>query len=422
MNLKSTMSSKLDVAIIGGGIIGVSCAYELAKQGLQVAVFEKGTLGCEQSSRNWGWIRVVDRHLAEVPLALRAQELWRSLQQQIDVGYRETGLLYLQENEDDHAGHQRWLESVGRETTNACLIGPDSVSRKLPSGNRKWTGALYCPTDGVAEPAYATQRIAQLAQAAGCHVFEHCAVRGIDTAAGAVSGVVTEHGRISASAVLCAGGVWSRLLCTNTGVAFPQLKVRATVFRTSPLDAGLETSVNAKDFTCRKRADGGYTVSQFNTSYVDIVPDSFRLFSQFLPTWLQNKGFVRLRFGKRFFEEMALPCRFDLDRISPFELHRVLSPEPSARAVMKGWKNLTHSFPVFLNGRVDQAWGGYIDVTPDALPVIGPANEIPGLYLASGFSGHGFGIGPAAGELIAKIINGSRHEPNARPFRLERFH
>jgi glycine/D-amino acid oxidase-like deaminating enzyme len=411
----------VDVAVIGGGVIGVSAAYALAKAGITVAVFEKATLACEQSSRNWGWVRTLTRDVPEVPLAIRANHLWGEIQGMTDVGFRRTGMLYLQENEADAASHQAWIDAARDHGLDACLIGRQAALRYLPQSRRAWQGALFSATDGVAEPQLATQGIAALARAQGGIIVEHCAVRGIERAAGQVSAVITEHGRVGAQAVLVAAGAWSRLFCGNLGADFPQLKIRGSVLRTEPFDAGLAATINGKDFTCRKRADGGYTVSQFGASMADLVPDSFRLMRQFLRPWLANNTLVRLRVGKRFFQELAIPRRFALDRVSPFERHRVLDPLPSRRGVEQAWRRLADAFPVFEGARIAQSWAGYIDVTPDALPVMSPVPGVPGLYLASGFSGHGFGIGPAAGEAMANLIQGNTPDVDMRAFRFGRF-
>jgi glycine/D-amino acid oxidase-like deaminating enzyme len=411
----------VDVAIIGGGVIGVSAAYALAKAGITVAVFEKATLACEQSSRNWGWVRTLTRDVPEVPLAIRANHLWGEIQGMTDVGFRRTGMLYLQENEADAASHQAWIDAARDHGLDACLIGRQAALQYLPQSRRAWQGALFSATDGVAEPQLATQGIAALARAQGAIIVEHCAVRGIERAAGKVSAVITEHGRVGAQAVLVAAGAWSRLFCGNLGADFPQLKIRGSVLRTEPFDAGLAATINGKDFTCRKRADGGYTVSQFGASMADLVPDSFRLMRQFLRPWLANNTLVRLRVGKRFFQELAIPRRFALDRVSPFERHRVLDPRPSRRGVEQAWRRLADAFPVFEGARIAQSWAGYIDVTPDALPVMSAVPGLPGLYLASGFSGHGFGIGPAAGEAMAHLIQGNTPAVDMRAFRFERF-
>ncbi|AZW29425.1 NAD(P)/FAD-dependent oxidoreductase [Bordetella bronchiseptica] len=419
--VNEALPRRVDVAVIGGGIIGVSAAYALARAGVSVALFEKGRLAGEQSSRNWGWVRTLCRDAAEIPLALRAHALWTEIQAEVDVGYRRTGMLYLQEDERDAAAHQRWIEQARAYGVDAALLGREAALRCLPASRRPWSGAMYSASDGVAEPELATHGIATLARRHGAALFEQCAVRGLDTAAGRVDGVVTERGRVAAEAVVMAAGAWSRLLCGNSGADFPQLKVRGSVLRTAPCDLPLAATVNGKDFTCRKRADGGYTVSQFGASMADIVPDSFRLLGKFYRAWLANNAFVKLRLGKRFFEELAIPRRFALDRATPFEQCRVLDPAPSASAVARAWQRLVQAFPDFRATSVAASWGGYIDVTPDALPVISPVPALDGAYLASGFSGHGFGIGPAVGELVADMIRGRAAQSAVQPFRFTRF-
>lgn len=411
----------VDVAIVGGGIIGISTAYALARAGVRVALLEKATLGCEQSSRNWGWVRTLGRDVPEVPLAIRANQLWGDIQQRTDVGFRRSGMLYLQESDADAAAHQTWIDKAKTYDIDAQLLDGDRARRLLPQTSRPWTGAMYSATDGVAEPHLANAAIAALARNAGAHVIEHCAVRGVEQSAGKVSALITERGRIKTSTVLVAAGAWSRLFCGNLGANFPQLKVRGSVLRTTPIDTGSMTAINGKLFTCRKRADGGYTVSQFGASMADIVPDSFRLMRHFMRSWLANRNFVRLRFGKRFFEELSLPRRFSLDQTSPFEQHRVLDPLPSAHGNRQAWQRLVDAFPVFSHARIAQSWAGYIDVTPDAMPVMDAVPGVPGLFLASGFSGHGFGIGPAAGEAMAQLIQGNKTSVDIRPFRFDRY-
>jgi len=415
------LPSHIDVAIVGGGIIGISSAYFLARAGIRVAVFEKSTLGCEQSSRNWGWVRTLGRDLPEVPLAIRSNEIWGEIQRQTEVGFRRTGMVYLQENEADAIAHQKWIEAAKIYGLDAALLGSEAARKLLPDTTKPWHGGMFSDSDGVAEPALATTAIAALAREAGAEIFEHCAVRGVEKSAGKVSALITEAGRVTTSTVLVAAGAWSRLFCGNLGANFPQLKVRGSVLRTTPIETGSVTAINGKDFTCRKRADGGYTVSQFGASMADVVPDSFRLLRYFMKTWLANRSFVRVRFGKRFFEELAQPRHFSLDVASPFEKCRVLDPYPSHVGTQQAWSRLTEAFPVFQKARIAQSWAGYIDVTPDAMPVMDAVPDVPGLFLASGFSGHGFGIGPAAGEAMADLIQGTQTKADLRPFRYDRY-
>jgi glycine/D-amino acid oxidase-like deaminating enzyme len=317
----------VDVAIIGGGIAGVATAYHLSAQGASVAVFEKGTVACEQSSRNWGWVRTLLRDVAEVPLAVRASALWRQLQSEVDVGFRASGILYLARSGKDVRTYRRWLERSG--LNDARMLDAQAAKAMLPATSVPWQGALYSPNDGVAEPRLATAAIAELARRHGCRIYEHCAVRGLQSDGTRVTGVMTERGSVQAGSVLLAGGAWSRLFSGNLGVELPQLRVRASVLRASAPSTPMDLTVNGTDFTCRREADGNYVVSQFNASYADIVPDSFRLLRHYLPSWIANNGLVKLRFGREFFRALQVPRRFDVQRATPFDR----GPRPSSGSV-----------------------------------------------------------------------------------------
>ncbi len=255
----------------------------------------------------------------------------------------------------------------------------------------------------------------------GGHVVESCAVRGIETAGGRICGVVTERGAVACGQAVLAGGVWSRLFLGNLDIDFPQLKVLGTVMRTAPLEGPPSYAVGGSDFAFRKRADGGYTIARRNMGTAPVVPDSFRLFHEFLPTLVKQRAEVRVRIGRRFVEEGRTALRWSLDEPSPFEAVRVLDPAPEKDMMRQAGHNLVAAFPAFAGMRILDAWGGYIDATPDAVPVIGEVPRIPGFFIASGFSGHGFGIGPGAGRLVADIVTGATPSVDMRPFRLDRF-
>jgi glycine/D-amino acid oxidase-like deaminating enzyme len=191
--------------------------------------------------------------------------------------------------------------------------------------------------------------------------------------------------------------------------------------RTAPLQGLPEQAVGASDFAFRKRADGGYTIAHRGASAAHVVPDSFRLFPDFLPALLRQRHELRLRIGHRFLEEIRTPRRWALDAVSPFERLRVLDPKPDTRILEQAQRNLIAAFPAFAEMQVAGAWGGLIDAMPDSVPVIGEVPRIPGFFLASGFSGHGFGIGPGAGRMVADLLTGTKPFVDLTPFRLERF-
>jgi glycine/D-amino acid oxidase-like deaminating enzyme len=338
-----------------------------------------------------------------------------------ETGFRNSGIIYLCESQKDLDQREAWLAHARSYQINSRLLGPAEVDRILPGSARRWMGALFTPTDGRAEPQLAVPAMAEAARRMGATIMTSCAVRGLQTAAGAVSAVITEKGRISCSSVVLAGGAWSRLFCGNIGLDFPQLKVLGSVMRTAPLDGAPDYAVGASDFAFRKRLDGGYTVAQRGANITPIVPDSFRLFFDFLPSLTKQWRDLRLRIGRRFIEEWKIPRTWPLDGPSPFETVRVLDPQPVDAILVEAESNLTRSFPVFKNMAIAGRWAGLIDVTPDAVPVISPVQALPGFFLASGFSGHGFGIGPASGRLIADLVAGDRPIVDPAPFRFERL-
>jgi glycine/D-amino acid oxidase-like deaminating enzyme len=128
-----------------------------------------------------------------------------------------------------------------------------------------------------------------------------------------------------------------------------------------------------------------------------------------------------LRLGRRFFEELAEPARWPLDGPSPFEAVRVLDPAPSGDTLDKAAANLRAAFPAFRAAAVAEQWAGYIDATPDGIPVISRVDALPGFHIATGFSGHGFGIGPGAGRLMADLVSGAAPVVDPAPYRFARF-
>jgi glycine/D-amino acid oxidase-like deaminating enzyme len=418
-----TVPAQADIVIIGGGIAGVSTLLSLAEKGVSVALVEKGRLAGEQSSRNWGFCRTQGRDQAEVPLALEALRQWDRMNERVggDVAFTRAGACYLCETDKEVAAYQAWLDAARQWQVQSRILSPDEVDKVVPGSSRRWAGALYTQNDGRAEPQRAVPLMAAAARRLGATITVNCAARGVETKAGRISGVVTEKGTIACSSVIMAGGAWSRLFCGNMGIDFPQLKVLGSVMRTTPISGTPELAVAGPDFAFRKRADGGYTVARRNKYEAFVVPDSFRLFKTFLPAMIKTRKEYTIRLFGRFQEEAKLPRRWSLDQVTPFETNRVLDPQPNPEIVQESLDNLVRTFPAFAPAKVAQSWGGLIDATPDAVPVIGPVPGVPGFFLMSGFSGHGFGIGPGAGRLMAELVTGAAPCVDPAPFRFERF-
>lgn len=416
--------SRSPVVVIGGGIIGTSTALFLARKGVPVVLCEKGEIAGEQSSRNWGWCRKMGRDPAEIPLAIEALRLWAEMDTLVgaETGFRQCGIIYLCRTNTELEHRTGWLEqAAGPYQLDSRIVTSAEAAALLPGLTGGWAGGLYTASDGRAEAQKAAPAIANAARRAGATVLTHCAVRGVETQGGRIAGVVTERGRIACDSVVLAGGVWSRLFCGPLDLRLPQLKVMSSVMRTEPLPGGPEISCSGFGFGLRKRLDGGYNVASWSGNVHDIVPSTLRFFFDFLPAARMERATLRLRLSAAFLEEWRQPKRWSLDGESPFERVRVLDPPPYEPILRQARNSVVAAFPAFRNMRVAERWGGVIDVTPDALPVISAVDVLPGFFIATGFSGHGFGIGPGAGRLMADLVTGATPVVDPHPFRFSRF-
>ncbi|MFK0333988.1 NAD(P)/FAD-dependent oxidoreductase [Rhizobium sp. NPDC090275] len=423
MRADEKLPEKVDIVVIGGGIVGASTALELSEMGLSVALCDKGGVGQEQSGRNWGWVRLSRRDIREMPLMLEATKLWSNMAERTgtDVGYRKTGIVFTTSSRAQQDLYKKYHDELSAFGVHSKLLSAAEVKAAYPDLDLPLSGALVTPDDGRAEPQLATVAIAQTAQRKGANILVECAVRGLELAAGKVSGVVTERGTIRCSSVVLAAGVWSNFFARRYGIDIPQLNVMASVLRTNPIEGGPEQAIWCKDFALRKRLDGGYTIASGHENVVHLVPRSFKYLVDFLPALKSDWHSLNFRPSLRFFKDIRDAGLKPLDEPSAFEYTRTLDPVPYKRLADGALDALGKVWPVFRGATIAQRWGGYIDILPDAVPIIDKAEKIPGLCIATGFSGHGFGIGPAAGKLMAEIVAGKTTCVDARNFRLARF-
>jgi len=423
------MPVKTDCVVIGGGIAGVMTAYYLARKGIAVVLCEKGRIAGEQSSRNWGWVRVQGRDTREVPLAVHAQNLWRELAALTGaekIGFSQCGTTYLTSKPKTLEAYAKWAADTAAmrpEGFECNIIDATAARNILHSNSSPAIGGITTASDCRAEPALAVPAFAVQAQLAGAQILTQCAVRGFETTAGKISAVITENGPIKTSTAVLAGGVWSSLFCRSMGIRLPQLKVVATVCRTEPAPLVTENCVFTETGAFRRRQDGGYTLTAAGSDTFPLVPDALRFLTDFWPLVKSEVfgGHMGVRLDKRFFQELVHLRSWQLDEISPFEKTRVLDPEPSAAHVRKSLKMAEALSPAFGKLTLAESWAGMIDVTPDVLPVLDHIEPLPGLYMATGFSGHGFGIGPATGHVMADLVMGNTPAVDLTPFRFSRF-
>ena len=416
----------VDVAVIGAGVIGTATSWFLAQRGAKVALIEKGRVAGEQSSRNWGWIRQQGRDRYELPIMMESNRIWRELAKETgekDLTFTGSGLVYLAEDERELAKYEEWHDVAREHQLDTRMLSPDEAREAVSGLEGRWVGGMSTPSDGRAEPFVAVPALARAARRRGVSITESCAVRTVETAGGQVCGVRTERGPVRAERVVLAGGAWSTYFARNAGVDLPQLVVRSTVGRTHAApDRGLP-NISAPGFVMRRRADGGYTVTTGDIAEHFVCARSFKDLTKFLRLMKKSARDLRLKpkppadypgaWGSK--------RRWSGDEITPFERMRVLNPPPSEEVRRRLMKRLPVRAPWLAEAGIAEIWAGMIDVTPDAVPYICEVPAMEGLFIGTGMSGHGFGIGPGVGRVLADLVLGRPTGFDLSRFRFERF-
>lgn len=419
----------VDVVVIGGGVIGMFSALYMNRAGLKVAVLEKGRVACEQSSRNWGWIRQTARDRAELPIMMEANRLWGDADKETKgkTGFKRGGLCYLASSEKKLERRETWLD-IARECQLDCrMLSKAEVDDLVKRGNNpdahQWLGGLYTPNDARAEPWQAIPAIAELAQSEGVTIIENCAVRMMDIAAGNIKGVITEQGIIACEQVVLAAGAWSSLFAKRHGINMPQLSVRSTVCATVPVPEVYAGNVADETLAFRRREDGGYSLAGGGLHDLYIGPDAFRHFFKYLPVMKEHLPETSFKFSapKGFPDAWGTSRNWGADEVSPFEEMRVLNPEPKKAQIEDIRKNFAKRFPDIGKPEIKLAWAGMIDSMPDIIPIVDRVPSLSGMIIATGMSGHGFGIGPGFGKIISEISRGKTPGHDMKRFRFDRF-
>ncbi|MBD8186137.1 FAD-binding oxidoreductase [Pseudomonas viridiflava] len=417
------LPTQADVVVIGGGIIGAFTAYYLARRGMKVALIEKGRIGAEQSSRNWGWCRQQNRNARELPMATKALELWEQFGAETgeQTGFSRCGLLYLSNNEQEIAGWARWGEFARTVNVDTRMLTSQQAAEHGKATGKQWKGGVFAPSDGTADPSRAAPAVARAIMALGSTVHQGCAVRGIETEAGRLSAVVTEKGVIRTPIAVLAAGAWASSFCRQYGIRFPQATIRQTVLSVSAPSEEIPGALHTAGVSMTRRFDGTYTLAISGRGRVDPTPQLLGYGTQFLPMFMRRwrnlapGGLEGIRSGHESWK------RWSLDQPTPMEKMRILDPTADASAVALTYQRAQELVPALRDSSINAAWAGYVDSTPDGVPGIGEMASLPGLVLAAGFSGHGFGIGPGAGHLIADIVSGAAPIVDPKPYHPDRF-
>ena len=372
------MSNCAEVIIIGGGVIGCATAYYLAKEGTSVIVLEGSDhIGNGGSSRNGGGVRQSGRDPRELPLAMYGiRNLWPHLSEELetDCEYHQDGNLRLGKTEK----HREILEGLA-DRARACgldvrMIDGDEVRRINPHLSHEVTVASWCPTDGHANPLTTTLGFYKMARRLGARFITGEPVTELRTVKGKIRKVITPNNVYEGEQVLVAAGLHSREILGTVGIDVPMdgslLEALVTEAEAPMFDQMLGTA--DADFYGHQTKHGSFV---FGGS------------SGLEPFYKDN--------GTPVASSRTAPC--------------------ICRGIMK-------YFPDLADAKIVRTWAGWSDRSADGVPVLGAVDEIPGLYAACAFTGHGFGISPAVGDQLAKLIRTGSTDVDLSPLRYDRFH
>ncbi len=372
-----------DVIIVGAGITGCATALALAEAGAKVKVIESYHAGAMASGWTLAGVRQSGRDPAEMELAKAAVKIWETLDLHLDAmtGYRQTGNLRLARTENETEIIRQLVHVQAANGLPIELLDSQQAQEIAPALSDEFLLASWCPTDGHADPLRSVEGFQKAAERLGVTFQTNTTVTGIGThmANGCrrFNTIETTNGSIVAGNAMLATGVQTNLLLGDLGIYIPMTTPLVSAFQTIPVTTSLGPVIGV--------ANGDLAVRQ------------------------QIDGRLRFTGGAE-----QLNANLDLSGEYP-------AVHPPAASISQVISSVSSVLPFVSQTPIYHIWGGLLDLTPDALPVLGCVPSIDGLYIAAGFSGHGFGIAPAVGEVMANKILGKKTSISLDAFAFERF-
>jgi sarcosine oxidase subunit beta len=346
------------VVVIGGGVIGSSIAYQLARRGARVTLLEAREVASAASGASAGGVRQQGRDPRELAIAMRAIAMWPTLADELgaDLDYIQQGHLTLADDEAQLPALEARVAEQRAGGLDVYMLYGDELRVVAPGVAPSMLAGAYCSTDGHANPIWTTKAFADAAARHGAQVLERTPVTGLLVEGGRVRGVQTPDGPLAADRVIVAAGVWSERLCANIGVTLPIEPDPPQMLLTTPFPHGLDPVIGCvgKLLSLKQLRTGQYLVGG------------------------------------------GWPASAYLDRERPIALNRESSVTGSAATCAAVW-------PVLREASVMRVWAGLEARAADDVPILGDVSGIDGLLVATGFSGHGFALSPYIGVLLAEL-------------------
>ena len=368
-----------DVIIIGGGIMGCSTAYRLAKLGLDVLVLEKKEIGNGGSCRNAGGVRQSARDPKELQLAMYAvANIWPTLSEElgVNVEYHQKGNIRLGLTEKDVKVLENHTAKSTKVGLDVKMISGDEAREICPYMSEEIIAASWCPTDGHANPMVTTLAFYKKARENGVRFITGEKVEKLRKVKGRLREVYTKENLYEGEYVVVAAGYESREILATIGVDVPMHKelCECLVTEAEPHMFNQMLGTAEADFYGHQADHGSFVfggMSGMELNNKDIGPKNSP----------SNSA-------------ITAPC--------------------ICRGIMK-------YFPALADAKIVRTWAGYLDICQDGVPVLGFVDEVPGLVVACAFSGHGFGIAPAVGEQMAMLIDEGHTTVDISGLRYGRF-
>ncbi len=364
-----------EVAIIGGGIMGLSTAYHLAQRGVSdVVILEKDLLAQASTGLSVGGIRQQFSHPANIRLSQESVRVFERFEQEfgVDIRFRQVGYLFLAQKQETWNEFLANVETQRRLGVLVEILSAEEVKQAWPYLNvSDVKGGTFGPKDGYADPYQVAMGFANSARKLSVRIVEKTSVIGIKLKGGRVQGVETTKGPVFSPVVVNVAGPWAGEVGKMAGLDLPVNPYRRQVFITKAFD-GIPKPVPMiidQDLTFYFRGeDPGVLMGMSDPD----EPSSFNL-----------------SVDRNFMEKVI------------------------AAAI--------HRAPLLEKAEILRGWAGLYEVTPDDNPIIGEISGVKGFFCAVGFSGHGFQQGPAVGLLLSQLILDGQTEFDLKPFALERF-
>jgi glycine/D-amino acid oxidase-like deaminating enzyme len=411
-----------DVVVVGGGIVGTSCAFYLARAGCKVVLVDKESkLAGEGSGLSFGSIRLQGRHALEVPLALKAIELWQEAARAEQFDFVQGGNMYVADSPAELSeleSHLHTAQSHG--LTDVQLLKADQARKVIPALTGDFAGALYSPRDAHADPPRAVQAFWRLAERSGSRLALRTKVTQVLVSNGKVTGVQTDRGRIAASTVVIAAGIWAPHLIRPMGLSLPIKPVASTQAETSKVPPIFKATLRGFNFSARQRPDGTLVLGAgLNATVIRPVSlEDLKDVRVWLRRYVHHRRDIDLRLDTRATFRQVTRLSIVGPAAVPTEGHW---PRPRRAMLERALSVLQTKSPATRSAHITRFWTGLIDQTPDGLPVIQRLTAPRGLVVLAGLSGHGFAIGPALGHVGAELAtDGQTHVP-LNGFEISRF-